>query len=43
MFFNTFMNAINLKPDLLDVDTQFDNIITKSLNYDTKYESNKKH
>ena len=33
------MNAINLKSDLIYVDTEFDTIITKMLNYDTKDKS----
>ena len=34
-FFNTIMGKINLKSDLIDVNTQFDNLIKKFLNYYT--------
>ena len=40
LFFDNIMNAINLKSDLIYVNTQFDIIITTFLNYDTKDESN---
>ena len=38
--FDTIMNALNLKSDVVYVDTQFYIIITKSLTYDTKDDSN---
>ena len=38
--FYFILHAINLKSDITYVNTQFDNIITKSLNDDTKDKSN---